>query len=330
MKTMEDPDDGVVVKNAAFDLTRGAEQARNTATWNDCDMEAAVEALIDMLGRARWCERAPHRDPEDLDNLGSINPADFAAEWPWVRERFRYFYERSYEQVESAADQIEAAIDALRSHNMSYLSQVADFTIEWSGDARDAFVLEFIGPLAGTAISEQQRLLAELQAALWAYDALLRRARVNAYDLADKTTDVLASLTETSPDEAKVQISILAVVVSVLTVIETGGTSSAIALGLMSSALNTATTGVDAHAIISGDTTSDVMNSLKEALDNLTIEMNASEQAIADALSKTQTYVEADLRNTHQSNLVPFERDSRCPDITEGEFPSKEDFHQKK
>ncbi|GIG67197.1 hypothetical protein [Phytomonospora endophytica] len=314
------------VVDAGYDLTRGTAAARAIELIDDCAFTDAIADLIDALGRARWCERAPHRDPEDLDNLSSINPADFAAEWPWVEERFRYFRERPIAEVEAAADDIEAALNALRANSMSSLLSVQSEITGWSGKAKDAFSIDFVGPLAGTAIAEQQRLLAELQAGMWAYDVVLRQARLNAYHLAVETTKVLDSLAETSPNDAKIALGILAVVVGVVTAFESGG--SALALGLISTGISAASTGVDAATTVTGDTTGEVMASLLSALDILTDEMNAAEQAIATAMTATQEAVEADLRKS-ESTLLPCEPDDSVVDLTSGGIPPKDHFRPK-
>lgn len=314
-----------LISDAAFSLTRGAQAAQAIDAPNVCDFTDAVADLINALGRARWCERSPHRDPEDLDHLSGIDPADFAAEWPWITERFGYFHERPFEEAESAANAVEASLAELRSSNMGALRSVDTSLGGWSGKARDAFTVDFANPLAQTVIAEQQRLLGELQAAMWAYDAVLRQGRLNGYNLAVETTKVLRSLTETSPNDAKVALGILAVVVSVITTFEAGGSGAAIALGLLGAGVSGASTGIDG-ASISGSTTADVMASLATALDDLTAEMNAAEQAIATAISATQEAVEWDLSHP-ESKLLPTVPDGPERDLTAGEVPTKREFH---
>lgn len=323
MKKLDDPSTGVV--DAGFDLTSGLHAAQAIAVPNDCEFDGAVTALINALGRARWCERAPHRDPEDLDNLSSIDPTDFAAEWPWVAERFRYFYERPYELVESAAQDIEDSLGELRASNMGALLDVKDSMGGWAGDAKDAFTSRFLNRLLMPGLSEQQRLLGELQAAMWAYDVVLRKARANGYQLALETKSVLDSLTETSPNDAKVALGVLSFVVGTVTAFVTGGTTGGVILGLLGTGIAGASTGIDASTTITGDTTAEVMNTLLTALDTLTNEMNTAEQVIADAVSETQAAVEADLRAT-PSRLMPCEPENDVPDLTDGEVPPKGQF----
>jgi len=321
-----DPATSPTVVDSGYDLSNGTAAARAIKLIEDCELTDAVADLIDALGRARWCERGDHRDPEDLDNLGGIDPSDFAVEWPWVGERFRYFYERSIGAVETAANDIEASLDALRASNMGALISVQTEIVGWAGRAKDAFSIDFLSPLATTAVAEQQRLLAELQAGMWAYDVVLRQARLNAFNLAGETTKVLDSLAETSPNDAKIALGILAAVVGVAAAFESGG--SALALGLISTGISAATTGIDAATTVTGDTTAEVMASLLAALDILTNEMNAAEQAVATAMTLTQEVVEADLRKS-DSTLLPSETVDPVRDLTAGEVPSKGHFRFK-
>lgn len=326
MKNLEPTTTGT--RDAGFDLSRGSQGAKAIVVPNDCDYNAAVASLIDMIGRARWCERGDHRDPEDLDNLPGINPTDFAAEWPWVAERFRYFSERSIPEVEAAADDIEAATRELRGSQMGALDSVQSEIIDWSGKAKDAFEDGFVVPLASKGIAEQQRVLGELQAAMWAYDVVLRQARANAYELAKKSTEVVEAAVETDSSEAKIGLGILAVVIGVIGTVVSGGTGDLITLGLMNAGLSAVSTGIDAIATVGGDTVGEVMDSLLAALDQLTVEMNGAEQAIADNLTATLEAIEGDLRSD-KSTLLPAAPENDVPDLTHGEMPSKDTFHQK-
>lgn len=310
--------------DAAFSLTRGAKAARDITTPTDCELDDAVADLIDALGRARWCERAPNRDPSDLDHMSSINPADFASEWPWIKDRFHYFAESSIPAVETAADDVEAALNELRASNMGALLDAKDSTAGWAGDAKDAFTNGFLNRLILPGIAEQQRLLGELQAALWAYDIVLRQARLNARNLAVESAKVLDSLSETSPSDAKVALGIVAVVVGTMTSFGAAA-GGEIALGLLNTGLAGASTAIDAGTSVTGDTTDEVMATVLAALDALTEEMNAAEQFIADAVSGTQEAVEVDLRRPTPI-LMPGEPKDTVPALTSGEIPCKAQF----
>ncbi|GLZ77134.1 hypothetical protein Afil01_19410 [Actinorhabdospora filicis] len=320
------------IREAAYSLSSGLHKVLSIAAPSDGEMESALAGLIAAAGTARLSEMFDEDyELEDAETFASVAGSDLTSLvlewWSWIPSTFRYFYERDYTLTEAAMEQLTSAVDELKSSRMAALLSVGSAVDDWHGDARDAFRDSWLGPLEYSGIGAQQSLLLELHAAMLAYDAILRQARIDAREIAVEAVKVLDSLTESNPDEAKVLLGIAGVAVAVVTAVQTGGTSIGITLGLLGAGLAASTTAIDA-VNLSGDTSDDVMASVKAAFDALKNEMLAQERAIAEALARTQEEVDGDLRRGG-GNLLPTEvYKPGTVDLTTGAVPPSDQFQR--
>lgn len=326
----EDDRDQPSLKDATFNLAVLQADALNVATPTPDEVQAAVNDMLASANDARKREEA--RD--DFLSQGGENPytpgppSSDAADWNVVAAKFRYFCERDHGHAEALAMELRKTREPITSGNLAALGQTSAMTSAWGGKARDAFLDGFLVPLNSKGVAAHQEVIGELEAAMWLYAKVLRSARADAKEIATKTRDALDAVLDFSSNEAKVVLSVVAIVLSLLTAAETGGTSLGIALALLSAGAATGTTAIDAAQTIKGDTVDGIMASLDQVLSNLKTAMTDAETAIGHALDRSREAVAEDIKSP-DGRLLPGLVDEHGTGIADGVTPSKGDFGPK-
>jgi hypothetical protein len=260
------------------------------------------------------------------------NPGEHADEsqFEWIVSSFDYFHERWPAYPRTMAEECESARAAIMSGELTaYVGVTQTVNNDWAGLARDDFVRFFLNPF-GNAVSNQQLLLTELSAAMYAYEAILRQARLDAKSLADQTVNVLDSINTYSGGDASTILGVIGIGVAVVTTLATAGTTTALTLGLIGSGIQAARLAVDKTKDISGETADDVLMQLDQRLADLRVAMDGEEDAIADAVAKTADGVETLLASSDPlelATILPNEPNDAIPNVTSGQPPGNEQFH---
>jgi hypothetical protein len=261
------------------------------------------------------------RDPREPDE----------SRYEWVVSQFEYFHERwpSYPRV--MAEHCETARSAITSGEMTGFNSVA-ITVgsDWAGRARDDFVDYFLAPY-GNAVTNQQLLLTELSAAMYAYEAVLRQGRLDARHLANEAVNVLESINTYSGGDALTILRVIGIGVAVTSTLVTAGTTAALTFGLLTAGLTASQLGVElARKEISGETADEVVQQLVQRLADLRTAMDAEEDEIAEAVAVTADSVEALLGSSDPlelATLLPNEpNDDGITNITGGDVPGPDEF----
>jgi hypothetical protein len=274
-----------------------------------------------------------YQNTTTLETL-DYNPGEHADEsqFEWIVSSFDYFHERWPAYPRTMAEECESARAAIMSGELTgYVGVTDTVSGDWAGLARDDFVRFFLNPF-GNAVSNQQLLMTELSAAMYAYEAILRQARLDAKHLADQTVSVLDSINTYSGADAGTILSVIGIGLAVVTTLATGGTTTGITLGLIGAGLQTAQLAVDVEKEkdISGETALDVVMQLDQRLSDLRVAMDGEEDAIADAVAKTADGVEALLASSDPlelATILPNEPNDAIPNVTSGQPPGHDQFH---
>jgi hypothetical protein len=262
------------------------------------------------------------RDPREPDE----------SQYQWIIEKFEYFHERWPAFPRTMAEQCQTAQTAIMSGEMSPYEGVGmTVSNDWAGLARDDFLRFFLNPF-GNAVTNQQLLLTELSAAMYAYEAVLRQGRLDARHIADETVNVLDSIGAYSGGDAKTILRVIGIGLAVVSTLATAGSTTALTFGLIGAGLQTAQLGVDiAEKDIAGETVDEVLRQLEQRLEDLRTAMDAVEDTIADAVAKTADSVEGLLASRdplQRATILPNEpNDDGITDITGGEVPHPDEFH---
>lgn len=261
------------------------------------------------------------RDPREPDE----------SRYEWVVSQFEYFHQRWPAFPRTMAEHCETARTAISSGEMTGYNSVA-ITVgsDWAGQARDDFMDYFLAPY-GNAVTNQQLLLTELSAAMYAYEAVLRQGRLDARHLANRTVDVLDSINTYSGGDASTVLQVIGIGLAVTSTLVTGGGTAAITFGLLGAGLSAAQLGADlAEKDISGETADDVVQQLVQRLADLRTAMDAEEDEIADAVTTTADSVEDLLGSSDPlelATILPNEpNDDGITNITAGDVPGHDQF----
>lgn len=252
------------------------------------------------------------------------------AEWAWVPEKMRYFYERSFHEPTNAAEEIGTARTELGSGALGSLFSVQTATDRWAGRSHDEFVGNFLNPMLANGVSNQQGVITELAIAMHAYGAILRQARCDAYDIAVAAINSLDAIGEKSSSDFKTTLNVVGLALSVVTALATGGSGLGISLGILGATVSGIGTGIDvADQIGNSSTVAEIMDSLAAMFESLRAAMDNQERGIAATLDVSQ---EAAHRSVLSGDilgaaLLPTEPQDLSPDISEGEMPTSDDFH---
>lgn len=171
------------------------------------------------------------------------------------------------------------------------LDNLSGYLDSWTGEAAMTFDREYVAKLP-RVLWHQFAAVAALRGALLAEQAMWAAARQDICDLLDKTDLVLDSLSEYTPEEAKLLISLVAAVVAVAAVPITGGSSAAI---LFAAAAAAATVTKDVISlppkqqdpVIRGHTPAQVIGSMRAAIKDLKKGLVDTERFICDRLTET-------------------------------------------
>jgi hypothetical protein len=262
------------------------------------------------------------------------NPGEHVDEsrYEWVVSQFEYFHERWPSYPRAMAQHGETARTAITSGEMTGYNSVA-ITVgsDWAGQARDDFMDYFLAPY-GNAVTNQQLLLTELSAAMYAYEAVLKQARLDARHLADETVNVLESINTYSGGDASTILRVVGIGLAVTSTLVTAGSTAALTFGLLGAGLQATQLGVDIakQADISGETADDVVQQLVQRLSDLRAAMDAEEDQIAEAVATTADSVEALLGSSDPlelATILPNEpNDDGITNITAGDVPGHDEF----
>lgn len=261
------------------------------------------------------------RDPREPDE----------SRYEWILDQFDYFHERWPTFPRVMAEHCETARTAITSGRMTGYNTVA-ITVgsDWAGQARDDFMDYFLAPY-GNAVTNQQLLLTELSAAMYAYEAVLRQGRLDARHLANETVNVLESINTYSGGDATTVLRVVGIGLAVTSTLVTAGSTAALTFGLIGAGLQATQLGVDlAQKDVSGETADDVVQQLVQRLSDLRTAMDAEEDEIAEAVAKTADSVEALLGSSDPlelATILPNEpNDDGITNITAGDVPGHTEF----
>lgn len=324
-----------------------AEKVDAITYYNDSEIEASIQALVKAAEQARKDEGPG--DEWEYGNGESIKDwiDNVDGSYDWIPERFERFYERWAAFPRGMAMNLDDAKEPLKSGPMADLNPVDTAVARWTGDAQTAFYENFLSPFPG-AVTNHQGLLVELQAGLYAYEAVVRSMRAAAKKIADETTKVLEGMNSgffgSSDEEAKFALAVVAAAAGVIGAAVTGGGSLGITFAIIAGGGSVATYGIDwANASdektdhdISGGTVADILESMQTALNKVWEDVEKTEKGIAALLEATLDEVNGHLESSSTRNkrtLLPHEPDDSVPDLTDGDDisidPEDGDFRER-
>ncbi|HEY8471738.1 MAG TPA: hypothetical protein VIL37_03775 [Natronosporangium sp.] len=287
------------------------------------------------IGTGRWVNTTTGQEIDH--NPTQVSPS----EYEWVVSLFTQFHDRWPSGARAMAEHCRNAKTHLQSGRMTPIVSVKDLVAgHWQGAASDDFRDFFLTPFTN-AVTNQQALLDELACAMYAYEAVLRQARVDAKNIADRAVDVLDSIDAYGGGgDIGLVLGVLGVAVSVVSAVATGGTSLSITLGLIGAGISGAqlvhgelTEGEPPpkDQQIQGETVDMVLSSLSNVLSDLRTAMDLEERGIAHALGETRSEV-ANLLSADRpldvATILPNEpNDDGIVNITAGERPDPSGFH---
>lgn len=297
---------------------------------NDSEIEEAVRRLVEAAEEARKNEGPGVDGQQEGQSLSSwVDSVDGA--YDWIPERFEKFYDRWPAFTRGMAMNLDDAKEPLKSGPMSDLNPVDTAVARWSGDSQRAFYENFLSPFPG-AVTNHQALFAELQAGLYAYEAVVRSMRAAAKQIAEETIKVLDGMNSgffgSSDEEVKFGLAVVAAAAGVIAAAGTGGV--AIGLAIVAGGGSVATYGIDwANAEdettkhhIHGGTVQDILESMQTALNTLWDDVQKAERGIAALFEASLDEVNGHLTSSSSRNkrtLLPHEPDDGVPNLTDGD-----------
>jgi hypothetical protein len=326
------------VAQAAADVVRAAVEARRREIVVDMGRYNPNSGLYAYQDTATGGVYLPTDDGQYLNTItgqavvgGDPTQID-PAQYQWIPEAFVYFYERWPSTARALAEHCENAKRSIQSGRMTPIVGVSETVANnWGGTARNNFHDYFLAPFITTAVTNQQALLDELAVGMYAYEGLLRQARVVAMDIAAKTIDALDGI---MPDDVGLSgdqvLGTVGVVLGIVTAVATGGSGVGVSLGLIGAGLSAVS--VVAAGQISGETVDEVLQSLRTTLEQRRQEMDGVEEAIAAALEETRGGVAESLGGDplDVGTVLPNEPEADgVPNLTAGEVPGSgiDGFH---
>ena len=322
-----------------------ADQVDAITYYTDAEIEAVLRDLVKAAEEARKNEGPDPGSEYAHSPREFINSVD--GTYDWIPERFEKFYERWASFPRGMAMNLDDAKEPLKSGPMADLNLVDTAVARWAGDTRDAFYENVLSPFPG-AVTNHQGLIVELQAGLYAYEAVIRSMRAAARKIAKETITVLdsshAGFFGSSDEEAKFALSVIAAAAGIIGTAVTGGGSLGITFAIVGGAAGVSTAGIDwAHAKdektehhIHGGTVADILESMQTALNKLWDDVEAAERGIAALYEATLETVNGHLNSSSSRNkrtLLPHEPDDDVPDLTDGDDisidPEDGDFRER-
>lgn len=335
------------VEQAAQDLARAAAEARSREFILDMASGPAPgqEIYLDTatgdyyvpagVDTGRWMNTTTGQEVDG-------NPTEVrTSDYDWLVSWFTQFHERWPSYPRTMAEHCRTAKAALQSGRMTPIVNVKDMVnARWDGAASDDFRDFFLTPFV-KAVNNQQALLDELAVAMYAYEGVLRQARLDARAVATNAINVLDSIDGYGGGgDAGLVLGVIGVAVSVVAAVATGGTTLGITLGLIGAGVSGAQVvndalsqeePVTADQQITGDTVDQVVDNVVSVLSDLRRGMDAEEQGIANLLGQTRSEVSRLLASDSPldvATILPNEPDAdRITDITDGQLPSPAEFH---
>ncbi|MGH8881233.1 MAG: hypothetical protein ACRD0P_28455 [Stackebrandtia sp.] len=209
------------------------------------------------------------------------------ADHTWIVPYYVKFHQREPSRAATMAADLDEVRSTLLSEPVSTVSSLRQTVGRWQGAARDSFVTHILEPFPD-AVRHQNEVVDELRCALWAYQAVLGRARVDAKAIADATVKVLEGLDNFKSSEATIELSVIGSAATLLAGID-GDSTLDLALR---SGKPVETAAVSTSYDIDGYDVSSVLDAMKRALDALEKAMNAEESNIGGRLAESNTKVD--------------------------------------
>ena len=261
------------------------------------DVLAAAEAVKEAAKKAKKREDATFVTA----TKGNYEPKTLDLDW--IVPYFEKFHERSVEQPESMADALGHVREQLIHGSEASVASLQPVMDSWDGDARDALHDNFVQPLP-EAIKNQAEVVDELRAAMWAYEAVLGTARIDAIHVARKTTAMLETLDDLKVKDAPLQLSVVGSAASLVAAI---GVRGVLGMALISGAMAQQNS-VSVRQGIDGHDVSAVLDSMKYALDQIEKAMDEEESGIGAEVSKSNDRIDEILgahSGSPQTKLLP-------------------------
>ncbi|MDT5040466.1 MAG: hypothetical protein QOE51_1451 [Actinoplanes sp.] len=156
---------------------------------------------------------------------------------------------------------------------------------DWRGSAAVAFRQNFVEPFPAIT-ANQFALVATLNGAIEAEQALWAECRKNVDDIAEKAIKALEVMDECSHDDEVCVLTVASSVFAVAAALATGGAMIALTVvGAAAQAQSGVPAGNDPEVQFDGQTPEAIVNQVHDALNQLATLTNSNEQVIADALT---------------------------------------------
>jgi len=189
-------------------------------------------------------------------------------------------------------DPIDGAIYPANTE-MLKISGAESYLEEWTGEAAQMFIKNFITPYPGV-LANQFILAAVLKSALEAHQAMWTKARDDIDAIAHKTLTALDAMDDCGKNEWTVAFTVVASVAAVAAVPVTGGASLAItAVGATAQVVAAVGPEDPPKNEFSGESAEAVINAMRQGIHKLYEAIGATEQRIAKALGDVHTLVGA-------------------------------------
>ena len=255
-------------------------------TPSESDIVASAEAMIASF-RQKVGEHEPGPWPESA--------------YTWIVPYFKFFCYPDPLAVQIMADDLGLVRQSIKSGQVTAVQGLTPQIEDWEGKARDSFYENFLVPFPD-AVENQTEVIDELRIALWAYESILRAARVDAKKLLDETKKVVDAYDGDKSGKTQFAFTIIAAFAGVVKDLPRGGATLGLAL-----VGNTATLGKGAQTAatdIGGKTVADIMNSFIAAAEEIRPMMDDQEQKLAAELDKSNATVDGILNNSDPKTLM--------------------------
>lgn len=250
------------------------------------DVAAAAEAVKTAATKAK--ENGDSQLVAASEGYFTPEEADF----DWIVPYVAKFHERSPDTAAAMADDLGQVRTTLLSQGMSAVSTVAGAVENWQGDARDSFHKYVLEPFPA-AVKNQTEVVDELRCAMWAYQAVLAKGRIDAKAIADSTVNVLEGLDDFKSSDATVTLSVVGSAGDLVSALKSTGELD---LALLSGSGSPTPASVSTEHDIDGYDVNSVLDSMKRALDALEKAMDEEESHVGSELAVSNSRVDELLR----------------------------------
>lgn len=261
--------------------------------------ESATPSKDAIVAAAKDLERACR------EKAAQHGPALPDTAFTWIVPYAETYCSPDPNDPKQAVTELAAVRKNFESGQVTAVSGLASKIEDWEGKAADSFYDHFLAPFP-QAVTNQIGITEELSVALRCYESMLRSGRADTLQILKKATQVVEAFDGDKGASASVGLTIVAAVTTILTGAPASALGVTMGLNLATGTRAAATVGtamIAANQTISGDTVSEIMDSMRTSWTDVRKEMDNKERLLGEALAKTHDEVNQILNSGSQTTL---------------------------